>query len=1124
MGVASTYQTLLGRLNRLRNRSKNLDLVRGFLIFLLLTLCLAWSALSLEAIFRFNSVFRYSLLIFTISGLTGALSWFVIRPLYCRFFRPGFPDDITLSVAIGRYFHDIRDKLADAIEVYDNQKKNVERYSSDLGNESLIRVLNETKSFNFEEVAATTPVTRLLRILGASTVAATLFFVLFSTQLTSASNRLLNPAIDFSEPSRFSFEISPGSAEVIKGASQLISVRVRGEEPARVDLFVKSVETEAFEGYEMNAGDDARFTVELRDIYSDKIYYVKAENKKSAEFTLSAVERPFVRTLHTQLTYPAYSKLGTQVLDENIGDIVALKGTRVDLTIATNKTTAEAQLIFDDKTRKPVSISGKQVTGGFRVRKAGTYHIFLKDKQGLINPNPIEYRVSVLEDRFPLVQITFPGQDVDLNKDRLLPLTIDAQDDFGISKLRLGFHISHGGTDEGELRYLPLALQEPNSDKVLANQTWDMTELNLQPEDIVSYYAEVFDNDSVSGPKSARSTTFQVRFPSIYEQYDEVQANHEDAVDELQNLFEESKALKETLDDVVQEMKRDPDLNWEQKQEVRDAAQSQSEMMQKLEQLQESLDNMVERMEQNELVSPETLRKYQELQALIEKMMTPEMRKTLEELQRSMDELDPEEMKDAMEKFAASQEDFLKGMERTLNLLKKLQVEQQLDESLNKARELARRQEELNQDSSSPQGQRDPKKYAEEQQDIRKDTEDLAKELNQLSESMNEFSRMPQKQVDSAQKQLQSDASQQMQQAASQFQSGQMQSGNQTGQRISQSLQQSVQQLQEARDQLTEQEKKKIMQALRRSSHDLLGLSKRQEELMKKTKRADRNTPGINDMADSQQDLRSGLNRVGAQLYDLSQNTFFVTPDIGKALGKASKGMQESLDGLEGRAPGKASKNQNNAMSGLNEAISSLRSSMQSLSGAQSGIGFEEMMQRMLSMSNKQQGINQQTSQLGGQGGLSPEQKAQAARLAAEQGAVRKSLEQLMKEAGSNSGLQGDLKQVSQDMEDVVKELAKNNIDRPTLNRQKQILSRLLDAQRSVHNRDYSKKRQAEVAKSYETISPTSLSLDKDRRKERLKNDLLRALKENYSRDYEDLIQKYFEALSRSETTKGIEN
>jgi hypothetical protein len=86
------------------------------------------------------------------------------------------------------------------------------------------------------------------------------------------------------------------------------------------------------------------------------------------------------------------------------------------------------------------------------------------------------------------------------------------------------------------------------------------------------------------------------------------------------------------------------------------------------------------------------------------------------------------------------------------------------------------------------------------------------------------------------------------------------------------------------------------------------------------------------------------------------------------------------------------------------------------------------------------------------------------------------------------------------------------------MNKQERILSRLLDAQRSVHNRDYSKKRQAETAKEqYSSLSPANLPNMRDNTKDRLRTELMRALNEGYAKDYQILIQKYFEALTREE-------
>ena len=211
-------------------------------------------------------------------------------------------------------------------------------------------------------------------------------------------------------------------------------------------------------------------------------------------------------------------------------------------------------------------------------------------------------------------------------------------------------------------------------------------------------------------------------------------------------------------------------------------------------------------------------------------------------------------------------------------------------------------------------------------------------------------------------------------------------------------------------------------------------------------------------------------------------------------------------------------------MSGLNEAVAELRKSMQSLSGSSSSIGFQEMMQRMMGISNQQQGINQQTAGMGQQPGLSMEQQAAMSRLAAEQEALRKSLEQLQGEAGNRSELLGDLEKVGQDMQEVVKDFQKRNVNPDTINRQKRILSRLLDAQRSVHNRDFSKKRKAQTGKEYRVVSPNALPSDLLSSKDRLKNELLRALKEGYSKDYRELIRRYFDSLSREQEGESLNN
>jgi hypothetical protein len=159
-----------------------------------------------------------------------------------------------------------------------------------------------------------------------------------------------------------------------------------------------------------------------------------------------------------------------------------------------------------------------------------------------------------------------------------------------------------------------------------------------------------------------------------------------------------------------------------------------------------------------------------------------------------------------------------------------------------------------------------------------------------------------------------------------------------------------------------------------------------------------------------------------------------------------------------------------------------------------------------------QQGINQQT------GGLTPEQAAALSRLAAEQGAARKSLEQLAREAaasGQLSKLLGDLNRIAQEMREVQTDLAQHKITQETLRKQERILSRLLDSERSMQERDYEQQRRAESGRTVARPSPPSLDLTSQEGRNRLRQDLLKALEEGYSGEYQELIRKYFEALDQ---------
>jgi hypothetical protein len=126
----------------------------------------------------------------------------------------------------------------------------------------------------------------------------------------------------------------------------------------------------------------------------------------------------------------------------------------------------------------------------------------------------------------------------------------------------------------------------------------------------------------------------------------------------------------------------------------------------------------------------------------------------------------------------------------------------------------------------------------------------------------------------------------------------------------------------------------------------------------------------------------------------------------------------------------------------------------------------------------------------------------------------------LAREAAGMSEVLGSLDNIAEEMKKVEKDFANQNITRDTINRQNRILSRMLDAQKSVHRREFSRERQAESGKNYVTTSPDELPSSLGERENQLEKALLRAKKEGYSRDYLEVIEKYFKALTEYELSQ----
>ena len=1121
------YQEILSRIDKVRRKENRLSLVAGVFTTLLIWIGALFVLILLEQIVSFGIIGRTILFSLGAICVVSSLGWFTFPPLLSILGIFKSSDDSTLALKIGQHFPRIRDRLLDAMQIYSERDALKGKYSLDLIDASFADLYQTIKPLDFREAVIDYRVRTMKKFFSYALAVCLVMLVVSPTGFFTAFYRIVNYNQSFASSLPMELVVEPGNVEVIRGETVPIKMRTDGRRIEALTFYIRQQGQINFDVVTLKSNSEGIFQTEVKNVKVTSEYYASVEDVKSDKFTISVIDRPLTRSLQLSITPPRYTRIPMRTLEENIGDISAYPGSKAQLQLSASKILTSAAIHFGDNTQLPLTSNGVNASGEFQVNKQTSYRIILKDQDGLSNLDPIEYAIKIIPDEYPTVDILSPAKNVDLTEDMKLDLFIRARDDFGFSKLRLAYRLvqSRYEKPKEEYTYIEIPIANAANNAFDLWHQWDLSSISLVPEDVLAYYIEVFDNDVVSGPKSGKSEIYLVRLPSIEEVFSDVSQAHQQSIEFMQSVAKETQQLKKDIEDLQREMKKNREkMDWQQQKKAEETLQRYESMKKKMEDVSQKMDEMMKKMEENKLLSHQTLEKYLELQKLMEQLNSPELKDALKKLQESMKQLSPEEMRQAMEQLKFSEEQFRQNLERTIELLKRIHIEQKIDELIKRTEEMIKQQEAIRkQTAETPSSdQQKRKELSEKQSDLKKQMEALEKETVSLQKKMEEFPKeMPLEEMAKAQKQLEKNQlPQKMQQTAQQMESGNMSDAQQSQEQSEKELNEFAEQMKQVQQALRDKQMQEIVNELRKQLQNILELSKREESLKEDTKTLEPNSQRFRDNAKQQHELMNDLGNVANALSEIAKKSFAISPEMGKEIGNAMRQMQEAMESMERRNPGSAFQKQNESMGSLNRAAMMMQGALSGLmQGGKGGMGMAGLMQRLGQMANAQGGINAGTQQAMGQG-LSAQQQAEYSRLAGQQGAVQKSLEELSREAknsGEFSKLLGDLDRVAQEMMEVQTNLEQGDVNPETMKKQERILSRLLDSQRSMRERDYEKRRRAESGKTLQGLSPAEIDFTTQEGRNRLREELLKVREGRFTKDYEELIRKYFEKLEKEE-------
>ncbi len=1072
----------------------------------------------LEAAGNFDSATRSILVWIFLAGGIATFLFFLVSPFIKDLFSYKNPDYTITAKKVGDFFPQIKDELVNAVQVVKNESP---AQSAPLARAALDSVYAKTEKLDFGEVVDFTKTKKQLEISFVS-VCLCAFLILSIPALNSSAYRLINYEKNFSPPQKFIFEIFPGNREITKGDSVLIRIKTAGEKPAEIFLSVKSEDQPEFSEKKLLPDSLGNFVYEAFSVKNSFEYFAHAKKIKSETYKISVVSRPVISEFTVSVLPPAYSRLPETRQKDN-GNIYALPGSGIKINLAASRNLSKAEILFSDGSQRIMNTASNSSSLFFTANKELDYKIVVEDGQGFTNPSPIQYSIKLMPDSPPSIEMLSPNQNIKLSGESKISLVSKISDDYGFSRMNLNYRLSTSKYRPVPEEYLkiPVAVS-PNLKEDDVYYVWDLSQLILAEGEAVTYFLEVFDNDNINGPKSAKTPLFTITVPSLDALFADADKKQNEASKDLSNTLKEAEQLKKEMQKISDDLKQNSkEISWQEKEKVEKAADKFKEIGSRLDEISQKLSEMKNDLTKENFLSEETLKKYNELQDLFDKMSGDDLKEAFKKMQDALKSLNRDNVQMSMEEMKANEEYIRKSIERTLNLFKRVLVEQKTDELIKRSKELAEKIEDVkNKTSQSPLSEKQKRdELSNRQKDISSDLKNLGDEMKNLASKMNGLADMPKDQLDKMQSEFEKQNNEHLSdEAADNIKSQQKNDALQNQQKISQNMKNFGKQAQMMQSSMQQMNQTKTFLGMIKILEDLLSLSKDQENLKNRTAERGSN-PGESAMnMRDQNGIQNNLSKVLQKLGDLSQRTFSITPEMGQALGRAYSEMNQSMTAMQNNQGGVASQMQKNAMGSLNESARLMKGAMdQMMNGSGSGGGMMSLMQQLQNLGQQQMNLNKLT-QMMNSGELSQQMRAQMERLAQQQEMIRKSLEQLnneAKESGQSKRLAGNLDKIVNDMKEVVSNLQSQKLNNDLIKQQEKIMTKLLDAQRSLNERDFEKERKSEEGKNYTSVSPPDLILNGEEGKNKLKDELLKAVKEGYKKDYEELIRKYFKALEK---------
>ena len=1091
--MTESYKHLVDKLNSYIRKYSFYQFIKGFILFIMLVISYIIVFSLIEYFSYLSSAVRSFLFYFSgLSFLAVGVFYFFI-PLLRLLGLHQTMNYKTAAEAISKHFPEIDDRLLNIIEL-----AKIEKESSDsLVWASVNQKIDQIKIFDFSKAISFKGLKLRFFMLCSLGLLALALSVSAPGVFTEGSQRLLAYKEVFVKPAPFSFVLVNDSLQVKRGERLSLAVRCEGKQVPEI-LYVNI----SGSNYLMNKSGNL-FLYDFEHVNNSFSVYFTDMMYQSERYAVEVLPAPAILGYSAEIVPPAYT--GYERRDEDmLGDLKVPFGSQIKWVFRT----ADTDSLYFKVDGKAIDVeeNGEEYRVGTIAKSDLSFSISIKNNYFEYN-DLLRFSIEVIPDLYPEIKVV---QLRDSSEFTRFFFKGSITDDYGFHEL--AYHLVINQNDS--LIKLPMMKNLSQQDFYF---TYDFAGLAGLTDEL-SYYFSVRDNDYFHQYKETVSETFTFEFPSK----DELEKMDDENFESLDELMVESMELSDEIQQAIEDLKfrslSENSSNWEKQQLVSEILNKKNRLEEILKQVQQKNAEMNNLRNSFSEEKSELVEKQKQVEELLNDVFDEELKKLFEEFNELAKEFDQSKFDELAKRSEMSMDDLSKQLERNLQMLKRMKVEQKLENVIDVLSELANK-EKMN--AQELDENRVFEKTMEKELENRKDFESVGEELKdalELNRSLDKPMNLHPMDSEFEEIDLNFEEIEELLDSRKKGKSVErIENNGRQLENASFSLNQMLAMNQQ-------KESMENIRDLQQILDNLVYLSLTQEMLHDQIRTVTESDPRVSDVRINQDRLIKQSGVVKDSLYAVAKRTPEIGNVVTQELVKLEFSMDKALEELIESRFGTALSHQQMAMTAannmalfLNEALENLQKQMaNSMPGDQQcdkpGAGKGSSMNML---KDAQQSIKEQLQQMieqmksGESGGMSE----QLGKTLAQQEMMQQMIRELMLGSEVGNSAKEQLKQINQLLEENNVDLANKQITSTMISRQNLILNKLLKAEKAEMERDVEDERESETVDENFYSNPIEFFEYKQQEKEFLdvierNNYQLRIFYDRKYRDYINNLRK----------------